>query len=56
MREACRANRETVAERFGVTNLARFGSFARCHATDASDIDILVQLEGPATRKSYSGV
>ena len=51
-----REHRETLAERFGVTSLALFGSFARDQATDASDIDILVRFDGPATSKSYFGV
>ena len=51
-----RAHRETLAERFGVAELALFGSFARDQATDSSDIDILVGFDGPATSKSYFGV
>lgn len=47
--EALRAHRETLAEQFGVTSLTLFGSFARDQATDASDIDILVRFDGPAT-------
>ena len=54
--ETLREHRETLAERFGVTSLALFGSFARDQATDASDIDILVRFDGPATSKSYFGV
>ena len=54
--ETLRAHRETLAERFGVTSLALFGSFARGTATDSSDIDILVRFDGPATSKSYFGV
>ena len=51
-----RAHRETLAERFGVAELALFGSFARDQSTDSSDIDILVGFDGPATSKSYFGV
>ena len=54
--EMLRAHRETLAARFGVTSLALFGSFARDQATDASDIDILIRFDGPATSKSYFGV
>ncbi len=54
--DTLRAHRETLAERFGVTSLALFGSFARGTATDSSDIDILVRFDGPATSKSYFGV
>ena len=50
-----RAHRETLAERFGVRSLALFGSFARDQATDASDIDILVQFDGPATANVFFG-
>ena len=51
-----RAHRATLAERFGVTSLALFGSYARDQAAEASDIDILVRFDGPATSKSYFGV
>ncbi len=51
-----RAHKPLLAERFGVTQLALFGSFARDQATDRSDVDILVQFDGPATAKSYFGV
>ena len=54
--DALRAHRETLAERFGVAELALFGSFARDRATDSSDIDVLVGFDGPATSKSYFGV
>ena len=54
--QTLRAHREALAERFGVASLALFGSFARDQATDASDIDILVRFDGPATSKSYFGV
>ena len=42
--------------RFGVTQLALFGSTARDAATSDSDIDILVAFDGPATSKRYFGV
>ena len=51
-----RTHKETLAERFGVTGLALFGSFARNQATERSDVDILVQFNGPATSRSYFGV
>ena len=51
-----RAHKPLLAERFGVTQLALFGSFARDQATDRSDVDILVQFDGPATAKSYFGL
>ena len=51
-----RAHKPTLAERFGVTGLALFGSFARDQATDTSDVDILVRFDSPATSKTYFGV
>ena len=42
--------------RFGVTQLALFGSTARDAATNSSDIDVLVDFDGPATSKRYFGV
>ena len=51
-----RAHKLALAERFGVTSLALFGSFARDQATDRSDVDVLVRFNGPATSKTYFGV
>lgn len=42
--------------RFGVTQLALFGSTARDAAGSGSDVDILVAFEGPATSSRYFGV
>ena len=50
-----RTHKPTLAERFGVTRLALFGSFARDQATDSSDVDILVWFDHPATSRSYFG-
>ena len=44
-----------MAQCFGVVDLALFGSFARDAATDASDVDILVWFDRPATSKGYFG-
>ena len=41
---------------FGVTRLAFFGSTARDTADDTSDIDVLVDFDGPATSKRFFGV
>ncbi len=49
-------NKLTLMERFSVTDLAVFGSFARDEATDESDLDILVTFDNPATSRSYFGV
>ena len=49
-------SKPTLATRFGVTDLALFGSMARDTARDDSDIDILVSFDGPATSERYFGV
>jgi uncharacterized protein len=46
----------TLASRYGVTQLALFGSTARDSARSDSDIDILVAFDGPATSERYFGV
>ena len=51
-----RKHKPTLVERFGVSKLALFGSFARGSAIEDSDIDILVRFHGPATSASYFGV
>ena len=51
-----RAHKTTIMSRFGVVELGLFGSYARDHANDASDVDILVRFEGPATSMRYFGV
>ena len=50
------AHKATLTERFGVVDLALFGSAARDEAGPDSDIDILVRFDGPATSKRYFGV
>jgi len=45
-----------LAARYGVTQLALFGSTARDTARSDSDIDILVAFDGPATSERYFGV
>ena len=45
-----------LAERFGVTRLALFGSVARGTAVPGSDIDLLVEFDGLATPDRYFGV
>ena len=45
-----------LVSRFGVNKLALFGSTARDCATAASDIDVLVAFDGPATSARYFGV
>lgn len=53
---ALNAHKAVLAERFGVTGLALFGSTARDTAREDSDVDILVSFDGPATSKRYFGV
>jgi predicted nucleotidyltransferase len=54
--ELLKEHKAVLAERFGVTRLALFGSTARDEATVASDVDILVAFDGPATASRYFGV
>lgn len=50
-----RAHKPVLERRFGIVDLALFGSFARDSATAASDIDILVHFDGPADWRRYFG-
>ncbi|MDE2611946.1 MAG: nucleotidyltransferase family protein [Burkholderiales bacterium] len=50
------AHKPVLAERFGVTRLALFGSAVRGTARADSDVDVLVDFDGPATAKRYFGV
>ena len=50
-----RYRRELVA-RFGVKHLALFGSTARDTAVVQSDVDVLVEFDGPATSAQFFGV
>lgn len=49
-------SKSMLSARFGVTDLALFGSTARGSARSNSDIDILVTFDGPATSDRYFGV
>ena len=51
-----RAHKSELMSRFGVIELALFGSFARGQAAEGSDVDILARFDGPATSKRYFGV
>ncbi len=51
-----RAHKAILAERFGVVDLALFGSIVRNQATGSSDVDVLVSFDSPATSKRYFGV
>ena len=50
-----RTHKAILARRFGVTELAIFGSFARDQGSDTSDIDILVGFDAPPDWKRYFG-
>ena len=50
-----RAQKATLRQRFGVVDIALFGSFARDQAADDSDVDILVCFDGRATSERYFG-
>jgi predicted nucleotidyltransferase len=39
-----RFNKERFAEKYGVTKLGLFGSFARNEATEESDVDVCVEM------------
>ena len=45
-----------LAARFGVTDLALFGSTVGDAARSDSDVDVLVAFDGPATSERYFGV
>lgn len=45
-----------LIRRFGITDIALFGSTARDEAQDGSDIDVMVDFEGRSTAKRYFGV
>ena len=49
-------SKATLMARYGVTDIALFGSTARDTARVDSDIDILVSFDGPATSERYFGV
>ena len=54
--QTLRVHKPVLRERFGVTSLSLFGSFARDEGRDDSDVDVLVDYDGPATSKSFFGV
>ncbi|HRO57744.1 MAG TPA: nucleotidyltransferase family protein [Burkholderiaceae bacterium] len=49
-------SKQVLADRYGVTRLALFGSTARDAANEDSDVDVLVAFDGPATSDRYFGV
>ena len=53
---ALRAHKATLARRFGVSELALFGSIVRNQVSLGSDVDILVSFQGKADWRRYFGV
>ncbi len=51
-----REHKHELVNRFGVLDLALFGSTARNEARPTSDVDILVSFDGPANSRQYFGV
>jgi len=49
-------SKPALAARYGVTDIALFGSTVRETSRPDSDIDILVSFDGPATSERYFGV
>lgn len=50
------ASKPDLMSRYGVRRLALFGSTARDGAHPGSDVDVLVEFDGPATSDRYFGV
>ena len=50
-----KTHKPTLEQRFGVTKLALYGSLARDQATDASDVDVLVEFATPPDWRQYFG-
>lgn len=50
-----RTHKEIMKQRFGVSEMALFGSFARDQADDGSDVDILVSFDPPPDWRRYFG-
>ena len=50
-----RKHKPVLTQRFGVTGIALFGSFARDQATEGSDVDILVEFGAPPDWRAYFG-
>ena len=46
-------HREMLAEQFGARHLSLFGSAARDEMRPDSDVDVLVEFDGPATYDGY---
>ena len=49
-----RQHKSIMKERFGVSEISLYGSFARDEASEDSDIDVIVKFEGRPTLMTYS--
>jgi hypothetical protein len=49
-------HRETICQHFSVRHLSLFGSTVRDEARVNSDVDVLVEFDGPATSDRYFGL
>lgn len=49
-------HKETLRQRFGVRHLSLFGSTAHDAARVNSDVDVLVEFDGPSTSDRYFGL
>ena len=54
--ELMRQSKDMLASRYGVREIALFGSVARDAAVESSDVDVLVAFDGPATSRRFFGV
>jgi predicted nucleotidyltransferase len=50
------AHRDETVDRFGVRSLSLFGSVARDEARPDSDVDLLVDFDGPTTFDGHMGL
>jgi len=48
--------RDEIMRRFAVKGLSVFGSAARDELREGSDVDVLVEFDGPATFDGYVGL
>lgn len=50
------SHKQELAEKFGVTKIGLFGSYAREEESQASDIDIAVEIESNNKFRSFFGL
>jgi predicted nucleotidyltransferase len=49
-------NKQELQNRYGITKIGLFGSYARDEATSVSDIDIAVEIQSDNTFRSFFGL